>query len=161
MTRKADTLDDAIHRWTVFHKKPQHRRLLEVKLRWPKKWGKLGEAKTTYYRSDKWYANGKFVNYFHDHDNGVICYHPMGTQRGLERAEPPVRKWPDAATVLGTFLGWDIEVDGKIVEAEPDSTKSLLCASPDGHMLFVVERGKITGLLVGPSLKVEAEGIDG
>jgi hypothetical protein len=154
-------LDDAVKRWTTFHKKPKHRKLIDVKLSWPKRWGRIGEAKTTYYESDKWYRDGEYVKYYHDHDRGVICYHPIGTQKGLVAAKPKVTKWPDAAAVLGKFLGWDIETDEGLCEAEPDAKTSLLCSSPDGHMLFVVEKGKITGLLVGPSLRVEAEGIDG
>ena len=160
MTRQAKGLDDGIARWECFHKK-QHRKLLDVKLVWPKRWGKLGEAKTTYYRSAKWYKD-KVVRYYHDHDPGVICYHPTGSQDKLTPAKPPVDEWPETGAILGNFLGWDVKTaDGKLLEAEPDSKGSLLCSSPDGHMLFVVEHGKITGLLVGKSLKVEAEGIDG
>lgn len=161
MPRRAKGLDDGIKRWETFNKKP-HRKLIKTKLNWPKRWGKLGEAKTTYYRSDKWHKDGKFVNYFHDHSAGVACYHPMGAQRGLTATRPPISAWPETGVVLGNFLGWDIELpDGRLLEAEPDSKASLLCSSPDGHMLFVVEDGCITGILVGKSLKVEAEGIDG
>jgi len=166
MTRKAKGLDDGIKRWETFHKKP-HRKLIKTKLVWPKKWGRLGEAETTYYQSGKWYKN-KVVRYYHDHSAGVVCYHPLGYCDGLTPEKPPVVEWPETGAILGNFLGWDVQPSdgklarkGELLEAEPDSAGSLLCASPDGHLLFVVEHGKITGLLVGKSLKVEAEGIDG
>jgi hypothetical protein len=161
MPRRDDMIDDAIDRWELFHKKA-YRKLIDMEVTPPVKWGTLGEAKVTYYRSSKWYKNGKAVSYYHEHEPGVMCYHPMGSVKGLKPAKLPFKEWPTTGAVLGKFLGWDIEAhDGKHLEAEPSSKGAKLCSTADGHMLFVIENGKVTGLLAGPSLKVLAEGIDG
>ena len=146
----------------------------------PCQWGYAGECVTTYYLSNKWQDDPNFYErYYHDHkrkrimSKGVGIWLPEGSQPWLTDKQPTkkVAEPPKAVAALAYSFGFDIKRPGqkKVGRLDPDPG-SMLVSSPEGKRLYVLEdiankggklTGKITALIWGPSLRVEARGIVG
>lgn len=133
---------------------------------WPKSWVHVGEAKVTYYSSDKWKQKGDFEKYFHDHKRGVQIWIASDLAKSLgidpvDVTKPPLK--PRAAAVLGFSLGVDfVGSDGTKRKLMPDyGDDSLLLCSPDRKKLYITEGKKVVAVISGPSLAVEPRGIVG
>lgn len=155
--------------WKTFHQKANPRELLDVSVEWPQVWECAGYCVTMYYDSDKWYPDGEFVKYYHDHGKGIRIYHPIGIVRGgdardFDTQQPPVKRWPESGFVLGECLGWDMKREQskrQIYRAIP-AKGSILCAFPDRRTLFVFdEREGVVALMAGPGMVVRDVGIVG
>lgn len=160
-------LELAQRAWELFHakKNPPKNISLKGKARdWPRSWGFGGQAVTVYYSSDKWKENGDYINYYHDHGGGIGLWLPSGDESWLQQKTLPLRKFPQAVSVLGYFLGVDYERAGgkKLFRATPEDGEELLCCFPDRKHLVVVHPNRgAAALIFGPGLIVEARGVVG
>lgn len=164
-TKDAPDVERAAAVWKLFHKKRAPREMIRVNLAWPKDWEYAGEAVTTYYRSDKWEKDGKFIKYYHDHEGGKISiYHPAGKLGWTSNSKKPASFTPPASVaVLGYSLGVDVKRHdtGKVTHVG-FPRGSYLVASPDRRHLWVVEKDQgIIAMITGPGLRVNPEGICG
>lgn len=163
-------LQKAKEGWKIFHQKENPREIVDVNVDWPPMWELAGIGVTLYYSSDKWYPDGEFVNYYHDHKKGQIkIYHPVGVVRGgdyrdFKPVKPPVRRWPDSGFVLGDCLGWDLietKSSQNIYRAVPHEG-TILCAFPNCRQLFAFyEPQGVVALFAGPGMVVQDVGIVG
>lgn len=148
-------LDAALDRYETFHKKKPID-VVRIKHAPPAQLCEIGDALSVSYRTDKWYEDGKDIDYKHVHDpedgvhkryemgSGVRWYENARTASPEERARgtcKPPRAYPEAWTRLGMFLGSFCRRDDDGEVAEVDASKSarecwLLCA-PDGKMLAI------------------------
>lgn len=155
-------LNEAVVRWEAFHDK-EHRELLEYPFKWPARWALAGRMVTTYYESDKWRDDGDYDLYYHDHGDEVWCYVPVDIFDWAAEENPPFQPDVNCGAVLAISNGWNFERadSGKLVEMVVPKD-SLLCSSPDGKYLFLVDPDRgILALIVGDSLAVKPEGILG
>jgi len=150
--------------WTIFHDKEEPPKDIKVTGKaseWPTKWQFAGNLDTIYYASDKWKADGDYLNYYHD--TGAQLWLPQGSESFLTNAKKcPVKKFPQAMAVLGYCLGVDFRraSDYRFVRAQPED--ELLCAFPNRKFLAVVHpRRGVVALASGRRLDVRAEGIVG
>jgi hypothetical protein len=167
-TPRAKDWTKAVRRWELFHGKDFKGDIIRPNKRvrrWPKLWGYAGPAKTIFYRSDKWYEDGQFDYYYHDHKDGIGLWQPRNTYKWLEDDSLPkeARPLPQHATVLGECWGWVVERHdtGELVEAAsmPDD---LWCCAPDGRMLFAFSpTDGVLCVIAGPGLRVEPRGVVG
>jgi len=155
---KNQQIKAAIDKYLEFHQlEPKSTGVLES-FTFPKKVYLLGEAKTTYYESDKW--TGKIVSYYHDHEGDVKAYSANEDDGGKPVSLPPWIHKTGAIAVLGKCLGFDFQ-DGKdLIEAKASKTAKLYTI-PSGKALIVVERGQPCYFLWGGSLDVRDVGIVG
>jgi len=160
-----DDLKKATSVWKLFHKKSSPRELIDIAGDpWPEKWAYAGEARTTYYRSDKWQDDGDYAKYYHEHEGGVSLWHPSGLFDWLDenRKQPSIRI-PKAVAVLGYAVGVEVKRHdtGKVVQAYPERSSYLIC-SPNGRVLWIIEpSGGVAALICGKGLHVEPCGIVG
>lgn len=154
--------------WEIFHaKEPTSARDINLEGRardWPKKWGYCGKVSTIYYASDKWEKDGDYVNYYHDHGQGIGCWMPAGTEPWLGSKKMPVRSFPQSVSVLGYCLGWDYARPGEpgMFRASQETGDEMLCCFPNRKTLVVVSPSQgVVALVSGPGLVVEARGIVG
>jgi len=159
------TVSKAAKKFRTFHQKDPREVLEFKKDPWPKKWGLSGRATRIFYRSDKWERDGKFVDYYHDHGDGVKLWEPLGYQCWLEESSPGRGIPCKYATVLGYCLGWEIDRNGdqEHMAVEFGDEELLLCCTPSGKVLFVLDQNlpEVIAVFKGGDLSVEAEGIDG
>jgi hypothetical protein len=177
-------IDEAMDKYEVFHaKKPLD--VVDVKHEPPARLVCIGDAHSVSYKTDKWYADGKDIDYKHLHGKsekvpyeigkGVMFYenaHLAGPEsiRANGTTRPP-RAYPKAWTRLGKFQGADLRRnDGEFEEV--DARKSakdcwLLCA-PDGKMLAIYSPHQqddggegFLAIMCGGGLRVLKDGIDG
>jgi len=151
--------------WELFHAKSNPTKDFQLSgkaSQWPTSWGYAGRAETIYYASDKWKEEGNYLKYYHD--TGAGMWLPQGAQSWLTDSKRcPVKRYPEAAAVLGYFLGCDFrrDHDNRFIEAEGDP-KELLCSFPNRKLLAVVHpRQGVVALFAGRRLDVKAEGIVG
>lgn len=156
-------LDDAMDRFHTFHKKEPHR-LVEInpKHSIPSRVDRIGGLLSVAYRSDKWYADGKDVDYRHViEQGGQTLYEPRGSQRWAEQTKLPVAV-PKVVTLLGKSLGLFVkrEDDGLVYESNPKD--SYLFCSPSGNMLLLYSpTDGFIAMACGGHLSVKEHGIDG
>lgn len=159
------SLKQAEDRWKLFHDK-EPRRTIEVPAPWPKEWGLVGHATRVYYYSDKWEKDGEYIPYYHDHEGGVELWEPWGVEDWQEkRRKKPCPSVPCShGAVLGYCLGWVIEsLDGRSLEVSFGDKEVLLCSTPSGKALFVVDpkSKEVIAVFCGGKLDVRPEGIVG
>jgi hypothetical protein len=172
---KPSDYDKAVELWREFHQKGKPDRILDlegVAASWPAEWVCVGHPTKVYYNSDKWYNDGRRQNYYHIHNPRVRTWHPAGSaelgmlpkkQRAKDQAFPISSAFPQALTVLGDCLGWDLALaDGSgSIFASPDEGE-LLCAVPGEPALVSIHpRLGVSAVLGGPGLRVEPRGIVG
>jgi hypothetical protein len=167
--------DKAVELWRSFHQKADPDKVMTLEgavASWPVEWVCVGRPEVVYYNSDKWYNDGRRQNYYHNHNPKVRVWHPAGSdelkmlpasQRMNDQAFPISSAFPQALTVLGDCLGWDLlRVRGSgSIFAAPDEGE-LLCAVPGEPALVSIhpELG-VCAVLGGPGLRVEPRGIVG
>jgi hypothetical protein len=159
------SLKKAEERWRIFHAKNPRERI-EVPAPWPREWGLVGTATRVYYYSDKWEKDGDFVPYYHDHEGDVQLWEPWGSQdwQTKKRKRPCPSVPCSHGAVLGYCLGWELKTpEGEKLEVEFDDTEVLLCSTPSGKALFVVDPkdGSVIAVFCGGKLDVRKEGIVG
>lgn len=156
-------VNDAMERFHTFHKK-EPRRLIEInpKHTIPAQVDRIGDLLSIAYRSDKWYADGKDVDYRHViEQGGQTLYEPRGSQRWAKKTKLPVAT-PKVVTLLGKSLGLFVkrEDDGQVYESNPKS--SYLFCSPSGNMLLLYSPSEgFVAMACGGHLSVKEHGIDG
>ncbi len=144
----------------------------------------VGDMQSTMYLTDKWYEDGKDIDYKHRHGKTETVEYKRGTgtiwytNPRFERADAklfgtvaPPRKYPAAWGRLGLFTGgfvWRFDDDDKNSRVEVNPKNAWLLSSPDGHMLAVYSPepqpdGDVgfLGFIIGGKLRVLADGIDG
>ena len=177
-------IDAAMDKYETFHsKKPLE--VVDVGHEPPARLVCIGDALSVSYRTDKWYADGKDIDYKHLHGKSEDQPYEVGKgvlfYENAQLADPndvrkngttrPPRAYPKAWTRLGKYLGGELRRnDGEFEEI--DSRKSardcwLLCA-PDGKMLAIYspqpqEDGSegFLAIMCGGGLRVLKDGIDG
>jgi len=153
----------AMDRFHTFHKK-EPRRLVEIDPRHAiaTRVDRIGDLLSIAYRSDKWYADGKDVDYRHViEQGGQTLYEPKGSQRWAEQTKLPVEV-PKVVTLLGKSLGLFVkrQDDGKVYESNPKN--SYLFCSPSGDMLLLYSPNDgFIAMACGGHLSVKEHGIDG
>lgn len=168
MTKKNEknSAKEAKEAWKLFHKRDRVDWTKELSTPFPKSWKLAGRCKTTYYSSDKWQDDRSFFErYYHDHHKRTNIWVPARDGGDWAKDTKPSESWvskrPRAAAVLGYALGFDVvSPDGESFKLAPSSGSLLLC-SPDRKRLYVLEDGRISGLIWGPKLVVEDRGIVG
>lgn len=153
----------AVEAWMLFHQKLEPSQVFDIVDPWPERWGYAGLMQITFYSSDKWKPDGDYIDYYHDHGQGVGCWQPWGSNGWLNQKRCPVKRFPEDAAVLGYSGGWIIKQvnTSKLLQAEP-TKGSLLCCFPDHRTLFCLHPKKgVTALFHGPGLHIEDRGIVG
>ncbi|NJN64477.1 MAG: hypothetical protein HC882_06080 [Acidobacteria bacterium] len=181
---RGGALDAAMDRYEVFHDKAPLD-VVRVEHDPPRRLVCLGEALSTSYRTDKWYDDGKDVDYKHLHDEsegkryatgrGVRFYEnaDFATREDVREngASKPPMAYPRAWTRLGLFLGCDLQRhDGEYqeIDAGKSAKGCWLLSSPEGNMLAIYSPEPqadgsegFLAILCGGRLRVEEGGIDG
>lgn len=163
---KATATKKAKEAWKLFHRRDEIDWAKELKTSFPDKWALAGRCVTTYYSSDKWQEDRSFFErYYHDHDKRTCLWVPKEDGGDWAEDAAPEESWvtkrPRAAAVLGHALGFDIKSKSEGKFKLVPATGSLLLCSPDRKRLYVLERGRISGLIWGPKLIVEDRGVAG
>jgi len=157
--------ENAIGKWREFHQKDEPDKAYEIgeaSKFWPKRWVYAGLATTCYYRSDKWEDDEKYNEYYHDHGQGIRCWHPPGVFPSGQRKRLLLKHKPTTLTVLGYSLGWDLVTQDGDELTYTHEKGEWLCCFPDGSVLVVVSgHGKLVALFEGQGLRVEDRGIVG
>lgn len=167
-------LKKAERAWMTFHQKKNPKvafELTDANGVWPDAWVCVGECEVVYYRSDKWYSNGTWYKYYHNHGPNVKLWHPKGSseakallKKGKASKSPmPIRRLPDAVAVLGDSLGWKVRPFGSKVSvvAEVDQGELLCCTPDQKHLVVIHPETGVTAVISGPKLRVEARGVVG
>jgi hypothetical protein len=180
------SLDAAMDRYETFHAKAPLE-VVDVAHEPPQLLCCIGHAVSTSYRTDKWYDDGKDIDYKHVHDpeegekydyalgEGVRFYENADLASASDvkkngRHRPP-KSYPKAWARLGMFVGADLRRnDGEFQEIDSSKSASdcwLLC-SPSGDMLAIYSpRAQPDGsegflaIMCGGKLRVIKDGIDG
>ena len=161
--KSVEHVNAAMERFHTFHKKEPHR-LVEIdpKHAIPARVDRIGDLLSIAYRSDKWYADGKDVDYRHViEQGGQTLYEPRGSQRWAEKTKLPVAV-PKVVTLLGKSLGLFVKREDDGVTYESNPKNSYLFCSPSGNMLLLYSPTEgFIAMACGGQLSVKEHGIDG
>ena len=131
----------------------------------PKEATYVGDGIDVMYRSDKLepitHIDEGFIDYIHEHKNGVKVYRTDAKADGDTRKVP---KWiwnVQQLVFLGKSLGFTYQDhDGEEIDAEVFPPLPDLYATPNGKALLVIERKqKVVALIWGGKLDVKPRGI--
>jgi hypothetical protein len=165
-SRKRTAVDGAIGKYIQFHQHDPHRigefhRDLAI----PRTVICAGEAVNVLYRSDKLNpTTGEdegWIDYIHDHKDGVMAYRCDRQARGPEVEVPSWIRNERALYWLGDCLGFAFRgPDGREGEAQGADPLPELYAIESGRALLVIQgKRRVLALIWGGSLGVEPRGI--